>query len=94
MLSSLDDLFNNLSRDQFRETRKYLVILCSTTNQQQANNVTKGREEGKAMHFHEDYRNHPHQPPTLTSDQQQQTEEDLALMTQKGVYAYECMDSF
>ena len=34
------------------------------------------------------------QSPTLTSDQQQQTEEDLALMTQKGAYPYEYMDSF
>ena len=28
MLSSFDDLFSNLSKDQFRETRKYLVIFC------------------------------------------------------------------
>ena len=46
------------------------------------------------MHVHEDYRNHPYQPPTLTSGQQQQIEEDLALITQKGVYPYEYMDSF
>ena len=43
------------------------------------------------MHIHENYRN---QPPTLTPDQQQQMEEDLALMTRKGVYPYEYMDSF
>ena len=48
-------------------------------------------EEGEAIHIHENYRN---QPPTLTPDQQQQMEEDLALMTRKGVYPYEYMDSF
>ena len=48
-------------------------------------------EEDEAMHIHENYRN---QPPTLTPDQQQQMEEDLALMTRKGVYPYEYMDSF
>ena len=46
------------------------------------------------MHVHEDYRNQPFHPPTLTSDQKQQIEEDLSLMTQKGVYSYEYMDSF
>ena len=53
-----------------------------------------GGEEGEAMHVHEDYRNHRYQLPTLTPDQQQQIKEDLALMTQKGVYPYEYMDSF
>ena len=47
--------------------------------------MTEGGEEDEAMHGHEDYRNHPYQPPTLTSDQQQQIEEDLTLMTRKGV---------
>ena len=37
---------------------------------------------------------HPYHPPTLTSDQQQQIEEDLALMTRKVVYPYEYKDSF
>ena len=37
--------------------------------------------KGEAMHVHEDYRNHPYRSPTLMSDQKQQTEEDLALMT-------------
>ena len=46
------------------------------------------------MHVHKDYRNHPYQSPTLMSDQQQQIEEDLALMTRKEVYSYEYMDSF
>ena len=46
--------------------------------------MTEGREEGEAMHVYEEYRNHPYQPPTLTPDQQ--IEEDLVLMTQKGVY--------
>ena len=56
--------------------------------------MTEGGEEGEAMYIHEDYQNHCYQPPTLTPDQQQQIEEDLALMTQKGVYPYEYMDSF
>ena len=51
-------------------------------------------EEGEAMHVHEDYESRPYQPLTLTSDQQQQFEEDLVLMTWKGVYSYEYMDSF
>ena len=51
-------------------------------------------EEGAAMHVHEDYESRPYQPLTLTSDQQQQFEEDLVLMTWKGVYPYEYMDSF
>ena len=46
------------------------------------------------MHVHEDYQNSPYQSTTLTPDQQQQIEEDLVLMTQKGVYSYEYMDSF
>ena len=46
------------------------------------------------MHVHEDYQNYPYQPQTLTSDQQQQIEEDLSLMTRKGVYPYEYMNSF
>ena len=56
--------------------------------------MTEGGEEGEVMHIYEDYRNHPYQPLTFTSDQQQQIEEDLALMTQKGVYPYEYIDSF
>ena len=49
---------------------------------------------GETLHLHEDYWNHPYQPPTLTTDQQQQIEEDFALMTWKGVYPYEYMDTF
>ena len=56
--------------------------------------MTEGGEETEAMHVHEAYWNHPYQPPTFTPDQQQQIEEDLALMTQKEVYLYEYMDSF
>ena len=86
LLSSLDKLSRNMNKDQFRETKKYLEsFYVQQLNQPQATNVTEGGEEGKAMHVHGDYRNHPYQPPTLTSDQQQQIEEDLALMTQKGV---------
>ena len=53
-----------------------------------------GQEQGEVMHFYEDHQNHPYQQQTLTSDQQQQIEEDLALMTRKGVYPYEYIDSF
>ena len=56
--------------------------------------MTEGGEEDEAMHIHEGYQNHPYQPPTLTSNQQKQIEEHLALMTWKGVYPYEYMDSF
>ena len=71
MLSSLGKLSSNLSKDQFRETRKYLEsFYVQQPNQPQTNNVTDGGEEGEAMHVHEDYQNHPYQPPTLTSDQQ------------------------
>ena len=94
MLSSLDKLSSNLSKDQFRETRKYLESFCAQQpNQTQTNNLTEVGEEGKTMHVHEDYQNHPYQPPALTSDQQQQIEEDLALMTRKGVHPHEYMDS-
>ena len=82
MPSSFDKLSSNLSKDQFRETRKYLEsFYVQQPNQPQTNNVTKDGEKGEAMHAHEDYRNHPYQPPTLTSDQQQQIEEDLASIT-------------
>ena len=95
MLSSLEKLSSNLSKDQFREARKYLEsFYVQQPNQPQTNNVTEGGEEVEVMHVHKDYQNHPYQPPTLTPDQQQQIKEDLALMTQKGVYPYEYMDSF
>ena len=45
--------------------------------------MTEGGEEGEATHIHEDYWNHPYQPPTLTPDQQKQIEEDFAFMTRK-----------
>ena len=56
--------------------------------------MTEVGKEGEVMHVYEDYRNYPFQPPTLMLDQQQQIEEDLVLMTQKGVYPYEYMNSF
>ena len=56
--------------------------------------MTEGGEEGEAMHIHEDYQNRPYQPPTLTSDQQQQIEEESDLMTRQVVYSYEYKDSF
>ena len=95
MLSSLNKFSSNLSKDQFRETRKYLESFSiQQSNQPQTDKVTEGEEEGETMHIHEDYRNYPYQPPALTSDQQQQIEEDLSLMTRKEVYPYEYMDSF
>ena len=82
MLSSLDKLSSSLSKNQFRETRKYLELFyVQPPNQPQTNNVIEGGEEGDALHTREDYQNPPYQLPTLTSDQQQQNEEDLALMT-------------
>ena len=84
MVSCNDKFSSNLSKDQFREIRKYLEsIYVQQPNQPQTSNVTEGGKEGKAMHAHEDYQNCPYQPPTLTPDQQQQIEEDLVLMTQK-----------
>ena len=62
-------------------------------NHPQINNMIEDWEEGEAMRVHEDYWNHPYQPSTLTRDQQQQIEEGLALMTRKGVYSYEYMNS-
>ena len=73
-----------MNKFQFRETRKYLQsFYVQQPNQPQTNNVTEGGEESEAMHIHVDYQNHPYQPPTLTPDQQQQIEGDLALMTRK-----------
>ena len=86
MLSSLDKLSSNLSKDQFRETIKYLEsFYVQKPNPRQSNNVREDGEEGEVMYTHEDYWNHPYQPETLTPYQQEQIEEDLALMTQKGV---------
>ena len=95
MLSFLDKLSSNLSKDQFRETRKYLEsFYVQQPNKPQINNVTESGKEGEVMHVYEDYQSHPYQQPTLVPDQQQQIEEDLALMTWKGVYPYEYMDCF
>ena len=56
--------------------------------------MAEGGDKGEAMYVHEDYWNCPYGPRTLTPDRQQQIEEDLVLMTRKGVYLYEYMDSF
>ena len=95
MLSSFNKLSNDLRKEKCRETRKCLESFCvQQQNQPQINNVAEDGKNGEAMDVHEDYKNHPYQPPTLTSDQQQQQiEEDLALMAQKRVYSYEYMDS-
>ena len=96
MLSSFNKLSSDLRKDKCRETRNCLESFCvQQQNQPQINNVAEDGKNGEAMDVHEDYQNHPYQPPTLTSDQQrQQIEEDLALMAQKRVYSYEYMDSF
>ena len=65
MLSSLDKLSNNLNKDQFRETRKYLESLyVQQPNQPQDNNVTEGGEVGEAMFVNEDYQKHTYQSTT------------------------------
>ena len=95
MLSFFDKLSSNLSKDQFRETRKYLEsCFAQQPNQPQTSNVTEGGEDGLGMHVYEDYQQHPYKPPALTSDQQLQIGEDLALMIRKGVYSYQYIDSF
>ena len=54
MLSSLDKLSSNVSKDQLRESRKFLEsFYFQQTNQPQTNNVIKGGEE--VMHAHKDY---------------------------------------
>ena len=48
MLSSLKKLSSNLSKEQFRESRKYLEsFYIQQPNQPQTNNVTEGGEVGK-----------------------------------------------
>ena len=95
ILSCLDKLSSILNKDQFRETRKYLEsFYVQQLNQPLTNIVTEGGEEIETMHFYKDYRNHPYQLPTLMPDQQQQIQENLALMMQEGVDPYEYMDSF
>ena len=82
MLSSLDKLSSNLSKDHFRVTRNYLESFSiQQPNQPQINNMTVAGKDGEIMHVYGDYQNHPYQLPTLTSDYQQQIEEDIALMT-------------
>ena len=44
------------------------------------------------MHVHEDYQDHPYHLPTLTPDQQEQIEEDLALITRLGAYPHGYID--
>ena len=54
MLSSLNKLFSNFSKDQFKETRKHLEsFYVQQPNQPQTNNMTVGGEESKGIHAHE-----------------------------------------
>ena len=57
MLSSLNKLFSNFSKDQFKETRKHLEsFYVQQPNQPQTNNMTVGGEESKGIHAHEGYK--------------------------------------
>ena len=52
MLSSLNKLSSNLSKDQFRETRKYLEsFYAQQPSQAKSNDMTEDGEECKAMHL-------------------------------------------
>ena len=56
MLSSLNKLFSNFSKDRFKETRKHLgSFYVQQPNQPQTNNMTVGGEESKGIHAHEGY---------------------------------------
>ena len=51
MLSSLNKLSSNLSKGQFRETRKYLdSFYVQQPNQPQINNATEAEKEGEVLH--------------------------------------------
>ena len=61
MLSSIDKLSSNVSKDQFRETRKYLELFyLQQPNQSQTNNLTECGEKGEAMHVNKDYQKYPY----------------------------------
>ena len=61
MLSSIDKLSSNVSKDQFRETRKYLELFyLQQPNQSQTNNLTECEEKGEAMHVNKDYQKYPY----------------------------------
>ena len=57
MLSSLDKLFSNLSKDQFRQAWKHLQSFYIQQPNQPQTNMTEGGQEGEAMHVHEVYWN-------------------------------------
>ena len=51
MLPSLNKLSSNLSKGQFRETRKYLdSFYVQQPNQPQINNATEAEKEGEVLH--------------------------------------------
>ena len=61
MLSSIDKLSSNVSKDQFRETRKYLELFyLQQPNQSQTNNLTECEEKGEAMHVNKDCQKYPY----------------------------------
>ena len=84
-LLSIHDVFLRQFIQQLQErpiqgVQKIFRVILRLKTKSITNNVIEGGKEGEAMHTHEDYRNHPYQPPALTPDQQQQIEEDLPLM--------------
>ena len=70
MLSFLDSLPSNLSKDQFREIRTFLEsFYIHQPNQPQTNNAAEVREKGDSMYANKNYRNHSYQLPAPTADQ-------------------------
>ena len=82
--ASLDSLVNNLSVDQFINTRKWL-------EHWQVHNVDN--EQIDAVDIH-NYQESPYRQPILSNEQKHRVEEDLMLLKRKGLYPYEYMDSF
>ena len=123
MLSSLDQLVNNLS--EFPETKKYIESIYAPDAPQVETDVSRGNDsiysassensEQSTDNPHDcarsdnegdeddeetidnllnDYRQNPYQNPVLDQTQNSDVQDLLELMTRKGVYPYEYMDSF